>query len=120
MEGSAQVIGSEEVSAAPGSAAKHIREVRAKPAWQFSGADKIRIVVRDFARRFLSPICVGEEGFLLLFIIPGSRTLRRRESPSQGMTVCGIRHPTVSSLLHIISLTQKGRGRRMGSGKGYP
>jgi hypothetical protein len=71
METSTQVIGSEEVPATPGGAAKLVREVRAKTRRQFSAEDKIRIVLEGFRRRSLSPICAGEKGFLLLCIILG-------------------------------------------------
>jgi len=50
METSTQVIGSEEVPATPGSAAKLIREVRAKTRRQFSAEDKIRIVLEGFRK----------------------------------------------------------------------
>jgi hypothetical protein len=42
MEASTQVLGSEEVPATPGSAAKLIREVRAKSRRQFSAEAKLR------------------------------------------------------------------------------
>ena len=42
METSTQVLGSEEVAATPGGAAKLIREVRAKTRRQFSAEDRIR------------------------------------------------------------------------------
>ena len=44
MEATTQVLDREEITATPGSAAKLIREVRAKTRRQFSAEDKIRIV----------------------------------------------------------------------------
>jgi len=61
METSTQVLGSEEVPATPGSAAKLIREVRAKTRRQFSAEDKIRIVLEGFRKEIpVSDLCRRE------------------------------------------------------------
>jgi transposase len=61
METSTQVRGREEVSANPGSAAKLIREVRAKIRRQFSAEDKIRIVLEGFRKEIpVSDLCRRE------------------------------------------------------------
>jgi transposase len=61
METSTHVLGSEEVSVTPGSAAKLIREVRAKTRRQFSAEDKIRIVLEGFRKEILvSDLCRRE------------------------------------------------------------
>jgi transposase-like protein len=61
MEASTQGIGSEEVAATPGSAAKLIREVRAKTRRQFSAEDKIRIVLEGFRKEIsVSDLCRRE------------------------------------------------------------
>jgi transposase len=52
----------EEVTATPGSAAKLIREVRAKTRRQFSAEDKIRIVLEGFRKEMpVSDLCRREE-----------------------------------------------------------
>jgi len=61
METTTQVLGSEEVTASPGSAAKLIREVRAKTRRQFSAEDKIRIVLEGFRKEIpVSDLCRRE------------------------------------------------------------
>jgi len=61
MEATTQVLGREEVSATPGSAAKLIREVRAKTRRQFSAEDKIRIVLEGFRKEIpVSDLCRRE------------------------------------------------------------
>jgi transposase len=61
MEITTQVLGSEEVTASPGSAAKLIREVRAKTRRQFSAEDKIRIVLEGFRKEIpVSDLCRRE------------------------------------------------------------
>jgi len=50
MEETTRVLGNEEVSATPSSAAKPIREVRAKTLRQFSVEDKILIVLEGFRK----------------------------------------------------------------------
>ena len=51
----------EEVTATPGSAAKLIREVRAKTRRQFSAEDKIRIVLEGFRKEIpVSDLCRRE------------------------------------------------------------
>lgn len=61
MEASTQVLGSEEVVATPGSAAKLIREVRAKTRRRFSAEDKIRIVLGGFRKEIpVSDLCRRE------------------------------------------------------------
>ena len=61
METSTQVLGSEEVPATPGSAAKLIRKVRAKTRRQFSAEDKIRIVLEGFRKEIpVSDLCRRE------------------------------------------------------------
>jgi transposase len=61
METSTQVIDSEEVAATPGSAAKLIREVRAKTRRKFSAEDKIRIVLEGFRKEIpVSDLCRRE------------------------------------------------------------
>ena len=61
MEASTQVLGSEEVPATPGSAAKLIREVRTKTRRQFSAEDKIRIVLEGFRKEIpVSDLCRRE------------------------------------------------------------
>jgi transposase len=61
MEKSTQVFSSEEVAASPGSAAKLIREVRAKTRRQFSAEDKIRIVLEGFRKEIpVSDLCRRE------------------------------------------------------------
>jgi transposase len=61
MEASTQVLGSEEVPATPGSAAKLIREVRGKTRRQFSAEEKIRIVLEGFRKEILvSDLCRRE------------------------------------------------------------
>jgi hypothetical protein len=71
MEASTQVLGSEEVPASPGSAAKLISE-GGKPAVSFQLRIRFALFWRDPAGRSRSPICVGEKKFLLLWTIPGS------------------------------------------------
>jgi len=61
MEASTQVIDGERVPAAPGSAAKFIREVKAKTRRQFSAEDKIRIVLEGFRKEIpVSDLCRRE------------------------------------------------------------
>jgi transposase len=61
METSTQVLGSEEVSATPGSAAKLNRGVRAKTRRKFSAEDKIRIVLEGFRKEIpVSDLCRRE------------------------------------------------------------
>ena len=61
METSTPVIGSEEIAATPGSAAKLVREVRAKTRRQFSAEDKIRIVMEGFRKEIpVSDLCRRE------------------------------------------------------------
>ncbi len=72
----------EEVTATPGSAAKLIREVRAKTRRQFSAEDKIRIVLEGFRKEMpVSDLCRREERSHLPCIIAGSRTLWRQAKP---------------------------------------
>jgi len=61
METSTQEIDRKEVPATPGSAAKLIREVRAKTRRQFSAEDKIRIVLEGFRKEIpVSDLCRRE------------------------------------------------------------
>ena len=61
MGTSTQVIGSEEIPATLGSAAKLIREVRGKTRRQFSAEDKIRIVLEGFRKEIpVSDLCRRE------------------------------------------------------------
>ncbi|HUI23347.1 MAG TPA: transposase [Nitrososphaerales archaeon] len=61
METPTQVLGSEEVPATPGKAAKLIREVRAKTRRKFSAEDKIRIVLEGFRKEVpVSDLCRRE------------------------------------------------------------
>ena len=61
METFTQVLDSEEVTATPGSAAKLIREGRAKTLQQFSAEDKIRIVLEGFRKEIpFSHLCRRE------------------------------------------------------------
>jgi len=61
MERPTQVLSSEEVAARAGSAAKLIREVRAKTRRQFSAEDKIRIVLEGFRKEIpVSDLCRRE------------------------------------------------------------
>ena len=61
METFTQVLDSEEVTATPGSAAKLIREGRAKTLQQFSAEDKIRIVLEGFRKEIpVSDLCRRE------------------------------------------------------------
>ena len=61
MEKSTQALGNEEVPATPGSAAKLIREVKAKTRRQFSAEDKIRIVLEGFRKEIpVSDLCRRE------------------------------------------------------------
>ena len=61
METSTQVLSSKEVIAPPGSAAKLIREVRAKNRRKFSAEDKIRIVLEGFRKEIpVSDLCRRE------------------------------------------------------------
>jgi transposase len=61
METSTQVINREEIAAPPGSAAKLIRQVRAKTRRQFSAEDKIRIVLEGFRKEIpVSDLCRRE------------------------------------------------------------
>jgi transposase len=61
METTTQVLGIEEVPATPGSAAKLIREVRAKTRRKFSVEDKIRIVLEGFRKEIpVSDLCRRE------------------------------------------------------------
>ena len=61
MEATTQVLGSKEVAATPGSAAKLIREVRAKTRRKFSSEDKIRIVLEGFRKEMpVSDLCRRE------------------------------------------------------------
>jgi len=77
MEKSTQVLGSEEVAASPGSAAKLIRELRAKTRRQFSAEDKTRIVLEGFRKEItVSDLC-RREASRPPCIIPASRTLWR-------------------------------------------
>ena len=66
MEASTQVLGSEEVPATPGSAAKLIREVRAKSRRQFSAEAKLRsqyhrkrLVILCYRRRLITQLLVS-------------------------------------------------------------
>ena len=61
MEATTQVLGRKEVAATPGSAAKLIREVRAKTRRKFSSEDKIRIVLEGFRKEMpVSDLCRRE------------------------------------------------------------
>lgn len=61
MEATTQVLDREEITATPGSAAKLIREVRAKTRRQFSAEDKIRIVLEGFRKEIpVSDLCRRE------------------------------------------------------------
>jgi len=61
MEATTQVLGSKEALATPGSAAKLIREVRAKTRRKFSAEDKIRIVLEGFRKEMpVSDLCRRE------------------------------------------------------------
>jgi transposase len=61
METTTPVLGIEEVPATPGSAAKLIREVRAKTRRKFSAEDKIRIVLEGFRKGIpVSDLCRRE------------------------------------------------------------
>ena len=61
METTTQVLSSKEVAATPGSAAKLIREVRAKTRRKFSAEDKIRIVLEGFRKEMpVSDLCRRE------------------------------------------------------------
>ncbi len=61
METPTQLINREEIAARPGSAAKLIRQVRAKTRRQFSAEDKIRIVLEGFRKEIpVSDLCRRE------------------------------------------------------------
>lgn len=61
METTTQGLGMEEAPAIPGSAAKLIREVRAKTRRQFSAQDKIRIILEGFRKEIpVSDLCRRE------------------------------------------------------------
>jgi len=61
METTTQVLSSKEVAATPGSAAKLIREVRAKTRRKFFAEDKIRIVLEGFRKEMpVSDLCRRE------------------------------------------------------------
>ena len=61
MEESTLVVEREEVSAAPGSAARLIREVRRNTRRKFSAEDKIRIVLEGFRKEIpVSELCRRE------------------------------------------------------------
>jgi len=61
METSTQVIDTEGIAVTPGSAAKLIREVRAKTRRKFSAEDKIRIVLEGFRKEIpVSDLCRRE------------------------------------------------------------
>ena len=68
METSTQVLSHEEVPATPGSAAKLIREVRAKTRRQFSAENKIRIVLEGFRKEIpVSDLCRRERSSALYY-----------------------------------------------------
>jgi transposase len=61
MEAATQVLDREEITATPGSAAKLIREVRAKTRRKFTAEDKIRIVLEGFRKEIpVSDLCRRE------------------------------------------------------------
>jgi transposase len=61
MEATTQVLDREEITATPGSAAKLVREVRAKTRRKFTAEDKIRIVLEGFRKEIpVSDLCRRE------------------------------------------------------------
>ena len=69
MEATTQVLDREEITATPGSAAKLIREVRAKTRRQFSAEDKIRIVHHKQFQLIIQKSFDGHITFIILYLL---------------------------------------------------